>query len=102
MSNCDVDDPQIGTDCRKFHPNNRLVDRGTQTAVMDNRSISEVESELDQVKQKLSTAEDTIVYLSDKMMTYRYRWLEEYYRADNLERHMPSDVCLPIVPQIAE
>ncbi|KAG1893721.1 uncharacterized protein F5891DRAFT_985624 [Suillus fuscotomentosus] len=81
MSNCDVDDPQIGTDCR-----------GTQTA----------ESELDQVKQKLSTAEDTVVYLSDKMMTYRYRWLEEYYRADNLERHMPSDVCLPIVPQIAE
>ncbi|KAG1802175.1 uncharacterized protein HD556DRAFT_1438212 [Suillus plorans] len=69
---------------------------------MDNRSISEVESELDQVKQKLSTTEDTVAYLSDKMMTYRYRWLEEYYRADNLKHHMPSDVCLPIIPQIAE
>ncbi|KAG1895079.1 uncharacterized protein F5891DRAFT_984534 [Suillus fuscotomentosus] len=108
----------LGTDCRKIHSNDRLVDRGTQTAVeiagtsstrlgdfhrvMNDRSIGEVESELDQVKQKLRTTEDTVAYLSDKVGTYRRRWLEEYYRAENLKHHMPCEVCIPDLPQIAE
>jgi len=33
---------------------------------------------------------------------YRYRWLEEYHRANNLERHMPRDVHVPDLGQIAE
>ncbi|KAG2090031.1 uncharacterized protein F5147DRAFT_658290 [Suillus discolor] len=99
---CDANDPPIGTDCRKFHSNNQLVNRGMQTAVMDNRSIGEVESELDPVKEKLRATEDTVAYLSDKMGTYRYKWLEEYYCAENLECHMPYDVCVPHPAQIAE
>ncbi|KAG1765873.1 hypothetical protein EV702DRAFT_1050864 [Suillus placidus] len=100
MSSCD--DPQVGADCRKCHLNNQLVDRGTQTIVMGNRSISEVESELDRVKQKLRTTEDTVAYLSDKVGMYRYNWLEEYYHAENLERHMPFGVDVPDLGQIAE
>jgi hypothetical protein len=69
---------------------------------MENRSVSDVESELDQVKQKLKTAEETVAHLSERVSTYRYRWLEEYYRADNLERHMPCDTLVPHLAQIAE
>jgi hypothetical protein len=43
-----------------------------------------------------------IAYLSERVNTYRYRWLEEYYRADNLERHMPCDVDIPELGQIPE
>lgn len=107
LSSCDADEPRIGTGCT-----------GTSTAgevtgtcktrlinlhlVTDNRSVSDVLSELDRVKQKLKTTEETVAYLSEKMRTYRYRWLEEYYRADNLERHMPSDIYVPHLAQIAE
>jgi hypothetical protein len=33
-------------------------------------------------------------------MTYRNRWLEEYYRANNLEYHMPSGIHVVDPPQI--
>jgi hypothetical protein len=69
---------------------------------MDNRSVSDVLSELDRVKQKLKTTEETVAHLLEKVRTYRYRWLEEYYRADNLERHMPCDIYVPHLAQIAE
>jgi hypothetical protein len=69
---------------------------------MDNRSVSDVLSELDRVKQKLKTTEETVVYLLEKVKTYRYRWLEENYRADNLEHHMPCDIYVPHLAQIAE
>lgn len=36
------------------------------------------------------------------MKTYRYRWIENYYRADNLERHMPDGVVVPDLDQIPE
>lgn len=34
------------------------------------------------------------------MQTYRDRWLEEYYRANNLEYHMPSNIFVADLPQI--
>ncbi|KAG1897336.1 uncharacterized protein F5891DRAFT_982724 [Suillus fuscotomentosus] len=60
----------------------------------------ETEFELHQVKEQLRNAEENIAYLSDRVMTYRYRWLEEYYRADNLERHMPNGIHVPDLGQI--
>ncbi|KAG2113325.1 hypothetical protein BD769DRAFT_1391651 [Suillus cothurnatus] len=60
----------------------------------------EAEFELHQVKEQLRNAEDNIAYLSDRVITYRYRWLEEYYRAENLERHMPSGIYVPDLGQI--
>jgi hypothetical protein len=36
------------------------------------------------------------------MKAYRYKWLEEYHRASNLERYMPFDICVPDLAQIAE
>jgi hypothetical protein len=44
--------------------------------------------------------EDNIAYLSDRVIMYRYRWLEEYYRAKNLEHHMPSGIYVPDLGQI--
>jgi hypothetical protein len=38
----------------------------------------------------------------DRVIMYRYRWLEEYYRADNLERHMPGSVNVPDLAQIPQ
>lgn len=49
----------------------------------------------------MKNAESTIAHLSDKVTKYRYRWLEEYYRAENLDRHMPGDIYVPDLPQIA-
>lgn len=42
--------------------------------------------------------ERTTAYLSDKVHMYRYRWLEEYYRAENLKHHMPHGIHVPEVP----
>jgi hypothetical protein len=60
----------------------------------------EAEFELHQVKEQLRNAEDNIAYLSDRVITYRYRWLEEYYHAKNLECHMPSGIYVPDLGQI--
>jgi hypothetical protein len=54
------------------------------------------------VKNELKDAEDRIRQLADKVIVYRYRWLEEYYRADNLERHMPSGVHVPDLAQVPQ
>lgn len=35
------------------------------------------------------------------MTTYRWRWLEEYYRTDNLKHYMPYGVCVPDIGQIS-
>jgi hypothetical protein len=59
-----------------------------------------VESELRRLKKQLENAENVIAHLSERVNTYRYRWLEEYYRADNLERHMPCDIDVPVLGQI--
>jgi hypothetical protein len=55
---------------------------------------------MNQLEEQLRSAEESIAYLTDRVMVYRYRWLEEYYRADNLERHMPSDIYVPDLAQI--
>jgi len=47
-------------------------------------------------------AENNVAYLSDRVKTYRDRWLEEYYRADNLKYHMPSGIHVVDLPQIPE
>ncbi|KAG2131481.1 hypothetical protein BD769DRAFT_1386699 [Suillus cothurnatus] len=39
---------------------------------------------------------------TDRVKTYRDRWLEEYYCADNLEYHMPSGIHMVDLPQIPE
>ncbi|KAG1806160.1 hypothetical protein EV424DRAFT_1350856 [Suillus variegatus] len=70
--------------------------------VHSQRSALIAESELDQVKQKSRTTEDTIAYLSDKVGMYRHRWLKEYYQAENLEHHMLCEVYIPDLPQITE
>lgn len=70
--------------------------------VEDRQSISKLESELRQVKEQLRNAEDSVAYLSDRVATYRYRWLEEYYRAENLDHYMPPGTYVPDLPQIAD
>jgi hypothetical protein len=69
---------------------------------MDEESQGRVESELLRVKEQLEDAQNVIAHLSERVSTYRYRWLEEYYHADNLERHMPSGVYVPDLDQIQE
>ncbi|KAG2746208.1 hypothetical protein P692DRAFT_20876091 [Suillus brevipes Sb2] len=86
---CDIGH-QHDTDCK-----------GTQTTD-DERSEREAESELSRVKEQLRNANEQITYLVDRVSTYRYRWLEEYYRAENLELHMPDGVEVPDLDQIQE
>ncbi|KIK33575.1 hypothetical protein CY34DRAFT_18286 [Suillus luteus UH-Slu-Lm8-n1] len=88
--------------CRQFSQSKFYCDKGTQTTVTDGQSMIELEFELGQVKEQLSNANNNIVYLSDRVITYRYRWLEEYNRAENLDHHMPHDVCVPDIPQVAD
>ncbi|KAG1900687.1 uncharacterized protein F5891DRAFT_980260 [Suillus fuscotomentosus] len=73
--------------------------KSASIAISNEQCISE-ESELQLVKEHLRNAENNIAYLSDRVMTYRDRWLEEYYRADNLEHHMPSNIHVAYPPQI--
>ncbi|KAG1896778.1 uncharacterized protein F5891DRAFT_983200 [Suillus fuscotomentosus] len=99
-------DIQIGIDYKlraysQIHQNRNLIDRGTQTTVSNEQSISE-ESELRLVKEQLRNEEKNGAYLSDRVKTYRDRWLEEYYRANNLEYHIPSDIHVADLPQIPE
>ncbi|KAG1901712.1 uncharacterized protein F5891DRAFT_1187172 [Suillus fuscotomentosus] len=89
-------------DCEPFLQINEAIPRGTQTADKDEEPQAEVASELRRVKKELENAENVIAHLSERVDTYRYRWLEEYYRADNLERHMPCDVHVPVLGQIPE
>ncbi|KAG2139301.1 hypothetical protein DEU56DRAFT_912144 [Suillus clintonianus] len=79
-------DLQVGIDCQT------LIDRGTQT--------TGEESDLYLVKEQLRNTENKIAYLADRVKTYRDRWLEEYYRAENLEYHMPSGIHIADIPQI--
>ncbi|KAG1885836.1 hypothetical protein F4604DRAFT_1676299 [Suillus subluteus] len=65
-------------------------------------SSSGEESELRLVKEQLRNAEKNVAYLSDRVKTYRDRWLEEYYRANNLEYHMPSGIHVADLAQIPE
>ncbi|KAG2047191.1 hypothetical protein BDR06DRAFT_976910 [Suillus hirtellus] len=82
LRGCDVDE-LCGSDCT------------------DKESKSGLESELYCVKEELRNTENNIAYLVERMTTYRRRWLEEYYRADNLERYMPYGVCVPDISQIS-
>jgi hypothetical protein len=59
-------------------------------------------SELHQLRNQLKEAEERIRQLADRVIMYRYRWLEEYYRADNLEHHMPGGVNVPDLAQIPQ
>ncbi|KAG1869688.1 hypothetical protein C8R48DRAFT_670941 [Suillus tomentosus] len=79
-----------------------LVHSGTQTIYADEESKSELEDELRRVKEQLRSAEDNIAYLSERMKTYRYRWIEDYHRAENLELHMPYGTYVPDLDQIPE
>jgi hypothetical protein len=67
--------------------------------VSNGQSIGE-EAELRFVKEQLRNADNNVAYLSERVTMYRVRWLEEYYRANNLESHMPSDIHVAILPQI--
>ncbi|KAG1864787.1 hypothetical protein F4604DRAFT_1928589 [Suillus subluteus] len=86
--------------CREFLQTNEVVPEETQTAGKDEEPQGGVDAELRRVKEQLENAENVIADLSERVNTYRYRWLEEYYRADNLERHMPCDVDVPELGQI--
>ncbi|KAG1889784.1 uncharacterized protein F5891DRAFT_1198372 [Suillus fuscotomentosus] len=97
-----VESSQMDTDCMQFHQNIQSLHKGTQTIVEDGRSTSKLESELHQVKEQLRNAENSAVYLSDRVAMYRYRWLEEYYHAENLVRYMPPGTYVPDLPQIAD
>ncbi|KAG1895782.1 uncharacterized protein F5891DRAFT_983961 [Suillus fuscotomentosus] len=86
-------------DCKQIK---LLVHSGTQTIYADEESKSELEDELRRVKEQLRSAEDNIAYLSERMKTYRYRWIEDYHRAENLELHMPYGTYVPDLDQIPE
>ncbi|KAG2087436.1 hypothetical protein BD769DRAFT_1396589 [Suillus cothurnatus] len=101
LGSSDAENPQMGADCKQFSQNIQSFHKGTQTTVENGQSISEVESELREVKEQLKNAESITAHLSDRVMTYRYRWLEEYYCARNLERYMPHDISVPDLQQIA-
>ncbi|KAG1888807.1 hypothetical protein F4604DRAFT_1674424 [Suillus subluteus] len=90
----DAKDIQIGIDCKQMHQNRNLINKGTQTRGE--------ESELRLVKEQLRNAEKNVAYLSDRVKTYRDRWLEEYYHANNLEYHMPSGIHIADLAQIPE
>jgi hypothetical protein len=62
----------------------------------------ELESQLRNMKEQLKSVRIHIEFLSKRMKTYRYRRIENYYRADNLERHMPDGVVVPDLDQIPE
>lgn len=66
----------------------------------EEESKSELESELRHVKEQLKGTEIHMAYLSERVATYRHRWLEDYYRAKNLERCMPDSVEVPHLDQI--
>ena len=68
----------------------------------DKESKSELESELRCIKEQLRSAEDNIAYLSERVKTYRHRWMEDYHHAENLERHMPYGTYVPNLGQIPE
>ncbi|KAG1718396.1 hypothetical protein EDD22DRAFT_848662 [Suillus occidentalis] len=68
----------------------------------DEESKHELVSELHHVNDQLKSAKADIAYLLERVATYRRRWLEDYYRADNLERHMPYGVYVPDLGQIPE
>jgi hypothetical protein len=68
----------------------------------DERSNCKLEAELCHVKEQLKNAENHIEYLSDRVATYRQRWLEAHHRADNLEHHMPYGIYVPDLDQIPE
>lgn len=68
----------------------------------ESEAKGKLESELCHVKEQLKGAQINIVYLSERVGMYRYRWLEEYHRAENLERHMPDEVYIPHLDQIPE
>ncbi|KAG1890016.1 hypothetical protein F4604DRAFT_1673516 [Suillus subluteus] len=96
----DAKDIQISIDCKQIQ-NRNLIDRGTQTTVSNEQCISK-ESQLRLVNEQLRNAEKNVAYLSDRVTTYRYRWLEEYYRTNNLEYHMPSGIQVADLAQIPE
>ncbi|KAG1843866.1 hypothetical protein C8R48DRAFT_678613 [Suillus tomentosus] len=91
LEDSDIENSEMGTDCT-----------GMQTTgeIEDGQPMIEVESELRQVKEQLRDAKNNIAYLSDRVLTYRYRWLEEYYCTENLDHHMPQDICVPDLPQV--
>lgn len=67
--------------------------------VSNEQSISE-ESKLCLIKEQLRNMEQNGAYLSDRVKTYRDRWLEEYYCTNNLEYHIPSNIHVADLPQI--
>lgn len=69
---------------------------------MDEEPQGGVESELLRFKEQLEDAKNVIAHLSERVSTYRYRWLDEYYHADNLKRHMPCGIYMPDLDQIQE
>ncbi|KAG1847299.1 hypothetical protein C8R48DRAFT_677641 [Suillus tomentosus] len=99
LRGCDVDELR-GSDCEQLQTK-QLIHSGTQTTGTNEESKSGLESELYRVKEELRNAENNNAYLVERMTTYRRRWLEEYYRADNLERYMPYGVCVPDIGQIS-
>ncbi|KAG2739947.1 hypothetical protein P692DRAFT_20755427, partial [Suillus brevipes Sb2] len=99
-SNCNIaENNEIYLPCRQ---NKILVHSSTQTMGAEEESKSDLESELRRIKEQLRSAEDNIAYLSERVKTYRHRWMEEYYRAENLELHMPYGICVPDLDQIPE
>ncbi|KAG1748796.1 hypothetical protein EDD22DRAFT_851002 [Suillus occidentalis] len=93
-----------GTECEKFIQMKELVNSGTQTTGTEEKSESKsiLESELCRIREQLMDAETNIAYLSNRVGMYRHRWLEDYHRAENLERHMPDDIYIPHLDQIPE
>ncbi|KAG2743181.1 hypothetical protein P692DRAFT_20878815 [Suillus brevipes Sb2] len=80
--------------------NDDPIHRATQTISAGEQIAHQTGSELHQLQEQLRKAEESMAYLTDRVIMYRYRWLEEHYRADNLERHMPSDIHVPDLAQI--
>jgi hypothetical protein len=65
-------------------------------------SKSKLESQLCHIREQLSSTENHIAYLLERMTTYRQRWLEDYHHTENLEHHMPYGICVPDLGQIPE
>lgn len=65
-------------------------------------SKSELEYQLHHIQKQLKSMKTHNEFLSEKMKTYRYRWLESYHHTDNLECHMLDGIEVPSLDQIQE
>ncbi|KAG2357558.1 hypothetical protein BDR07DRAFT_1380044 [Suillus spraguei] len=89
-------------DCEQFLEITQLVHTGIQATGTDKEFKGELESELCGVKEQLRGMQISIAHLLEWVERYRYKWLEEYHCAKDLELHMPDGTYVPHLDQIPQ